>query len=88
MKKKLVEVTYLVEVEYDETKFTNEWMKEFKDYMYPFNTIDDHIKHLASKHSITECYPDAFIEGYGFLKEFGVSLKVQDVETEIVYTGD
>lgn len=89
MKKKLVAVTHFVEVEYDETKFTDEWLEDFKSYMYPsFNTIDDHIKFLATKHPITQCYPDAVIEGYGFLREFGVSIKVEDVECDIVHKGE
>lgn len=50
-------------IELDETKMTPEWMAEFTQTMYDFETLDEHAKHLAQHRSR---FPDqTFFEGYG-----------------------
>ena len=44
---KRVVVATEVSVTVDETKFTDEFMDEFRASFYRFFDIDDHIKHLA-----------------------------------------
>lgn len=60
MKTYQVSVIQTVLVTIDETKFTEEWMKEFRSCMYPFNTIEDHVKHIARNHE------HDYVEGYDY----------------------
>lgn len=70
---KLVTVTSQVIVIVDETKFTEAWMAEFREYMFNFYTIDDHIKHLAQMYiSSNGLGYNPFVEGYGLLKDMGI----------------
>ncbi len=82
--KKLVEVKQYVEVEIDETKFTEDFMKEFRNVFYNFHDIEDHIMHLAQLHcrGIADNY--SFIEGYGEAKEMGIKFNITDLETSII----
>jgi hypothetical protein len=74
---KTVAVTHYVDVQVDETKFTEEFMSNYREYMYEFDSIDDHIRYLARL--AVEGYvdefdkSDKFIEGYGPQHEFGIS---------------
>lgn len=81
--KKLVEVTRVIEVEVDETKFTPQFMEEFRDSFYPFMSIDDHLKHLAQLEA-RGLLDSRFIEGYGAAKDMGIKTRVVDQEEEIV----
>lgn len=60
MKTYQVQVIQTVLVTIDETKFTEEWMEEFSSCMYPFNTIEEHVKHIARN------YEYRHIEGYDY----------------------
>lgn len=76
----LVIIEREVEIEIDESKFDDAFMQEFRDMFYPFQTLDEHIEHLAQlvarghagKHSFDKL--GEFIEGYGHVKEMGIVL--------------
>lgn len=69
-----VEVTFVVDVEVDQTKFTPEFLAEFRKSLYPFDFID-HVKHIAQLEAREMLSPD-FTEGYGALKEMGIKAAV------------
>jgi hypothetical protein len=82
---KKVNVIQTVKVTVSDDKFTDKFMEEFRDQFYNFNTIDDHIKHLAQYHvRFGEIYDDDFIEGYGYAKDMGIFVSYEDQEEEIV----
>ena len=84
MTTKSVDVTQTIVVTVDESKFTPEFMVEFRAQFYGFNNLDDHIKHLAQMEArglISSA--DAFVEGYGPLKDMGISFSVDHQEEEI-----
>lgn len=87
MKKKVL-ATIVVEVEVDESKFTEEFMREFRESFYDFDSIDKHIKHLAQLYARGFAGDGAFdfIEGYGHPREMGIRFTdVRDGnDTEIV----
>jgi len=81
---KQVRVTEWVDVTIDETKFTPEFMKEFREYMMPYDTLDDHIEHLAQMEVIGGFTDfDRFLEGYGTVADMGIKCNIVDSETEI-----
>lgn len=75
-------------IEVDETKFTEEWMAEFRKSFYQFYTVQDHVEHLAQLQArgIVEL-PDsrAFIEGYGNPADMGI--KIITIDVEVVKAG-
>ena len=89
MKKTIfVTIEKQIEVEIDKSKFDETFMQEFRDSFYKFNTINEHIEHLAqlaargyanrwSPHELGE-----FIEGYGHVKEMGIKLEELSEEVE------
>lgn len=81
--KKTVYVTLTIDVEVDETKFTDEFMQEFRDTFYQFNKLDDHIEHLAQLHARGIYDDDSFIEGYGPASDMGIRLSHIDTETVV-----
>jgi hypothetical protein len=86
MVKQTVLVTSEVDVTVDETKFTEEWMAEFRKSFYPFFTVQDHIEHLAQLYArgVIDGFDKEFVEGYGPLKEMGITFEYGPIETEIV----
>lgn len=86
--KKHVTVSQQVEVEIDETKFTPEFLAEFRSSFYQFDTVDEHVGHLAQLYArgLIADFGDPFIEGYGHQSEMGIRLcEVRhSLETEIV----
>lgn len=82
--KKIVRVTQDVEVEIDEAKFSPEFMKEFRESFYKFNTLDEHLEHLAQLEARGVIRGDNFIEGYGDPKGMGISMHVELCETEVI----
>jgi hypothetical protein len=81
----LVQVTQQVHVSVDEAKFTPEFMADFRDVFYPFQTVEDHVRHLGQLFARGIVYNGAFIEGYGKTEEMGIRFEEEDVlETEIV----
>lgn len=80
---KTVVVSQTVEVTLDESKFTPEFMAEFKRSFYEFDTIDEHRKHLAQLHARGLCDDFSFIEGYGRAQDMGIGFSISDGEEEI-----
>lgn len=81
--KATVEVTQWIEVEIDESKLTPDWLAEFRKSFYPFETINDHLEHLAQLNARGLADDDHFIEGYGPAAEMGIRFKEQDIQTRI-----
>lgn len=72
------EVTQItdVEVEINDEQIDEQFMSEFREYMYPFVTIDDHARHLAQLKARELIGSDGFVEGYGPLKDLNMSVKI------------
>lgn len=72
-----IDVIIPVTVTVDESKFTPEFMAEYRESFYPFQTVDDHIRHLAFL-AATGMMRDlpSFIEGYGESEDFGIKVEV------------
>ena len=81
--REFVKVSMYIDVDVDETKFTEEFMQEFRESFYDFHTIEDHIEHLATLFARGLCYNGSFIEGYGETKEMGIKFKMIDIDREI-----
>lgn len=79
--KKTIDVIFAVEVEVDETKFTPEFMEAFSRYFCEFDTIDEHIEHIAQL-AARDMLNKSFTEGYGPLRDMGISAEVLDIVTE------
>lgn len=82
--KRKVEVRFVVvvEVEVDETKFTDAWLAEWRGAFYPFHSVEDHIEHIAQLEARGLLDP-SFTEGYGPLAEMGIKAKVIDQDMEV-----
>lgn len=84
-----VEVTQIVRVTLDPSQFTPEFMSEFRESFFPFDTIEEHAEHIAQLaarevYSLNPYLPDEFVEGYGPIGKMGISATVDDCETEIL----
>lgn len=79
--KKSVIVTQRVEVEIDETKFTDQFMEEFRSDFYEFHSLGDHIKHLAQLSA--RGFDSDFIEGYGEKNNMGIKCNSEVLDMEI-----
>jgi hypothetical protein len=73
--KRIVDVTFSVEVEVDETKFTDQWLADWRKAFYQFGSIEDHIEHIAQL-AARDLLNPPFTEGYGPLSDMGISAKV------------
>lgn len=80
-----VEVTQMVSVTLDETKFTPEFMEEFRRHMYPFATVEQHVEHLAQLH--VRGLTTQFVEGYGELADFSMKFARKMVDVEVIERG-
>jgi hypothetical protein len=67
-----IEVTQLVKVTVDESKFTPEWMADFREHFYPFTSIEDHMEHIAQLAARGVISTPCFIEGYGQSDDMGI----------------
>lgn len=82
--------TSTVEVEIDEDEFDEKFMEEFRSYMYDFDTIEDHVRHLAQLAARESA--SGFVEGYGHINgsksegepTMNIKTRVMDVETDCV----
>lgn len=81
--KRLVNVTLTVEVEVDESKFTEEWMAEWRGSFYNFHTVQQHIEHIAQLEARGLLFRD-FTEGYGPLADMGIMARAMAQDEEIV----
>lgn len=80
-----VKVEQVVSVTVDETKFTDAFMAEFRGSMYPFDTLNDHLEHLAQMYARGLCDEfTTFIEGYGPPKEMGIEAAVTHQVEEVM----
>lgn len=81
-----VEVLQIVKVTLDETKFTPEFMEEFRASFFPFEELTEHAEHIAqlAARDIFGGFPDEFIEGYGPANGMGIQAHVKDVETRLI----
>lgn len=50
-------------IELDENVINEEWMKDFRDYFYSFDTLEEHAEHIAQFRA--RFGDHSFIEGYG-----------------------
>jgi len=82
--KRTVEFTVNIDVEIDEAKFTDEFMKEFSESFYKFKKLEYHIEHLAYQElaGLVTGHANQFIEGYGPIDRMGI--KISDLEC--IYT--
>lgn len=71
-----VEVTQVIRVTLDDTKFDESFMEEFRQSFYDFDTIEQHAEHIAqlcARGLADPNWPNSFIEGYGEAKDMGIS---------------
>lgn len=76
----------------DESKFTQAFLEEFSGYMFPVDSVQDCVDHLASMFARGVIDGSTkFIEGYGPPEDFGIKFQVErggnawaDAEVEIV----
>lgn len=82
MKSLEVLVSQSVIVTVDEKKFTPEFMQEFRETFYPFNSLRDHQHHLAQLYVRGLADEYAFIEGYGQAAEMGIKFSQEECEID------
>lgn len=85
MTKHTILVAQYIEVTVDESKFTPEFIANFNQHFHHCPTVEDHMKHIATSFArgiVTS--PSQFLEGYGLLNEYGVKLKRQHSDAELV----
>ena len=57
------------EIEIDENIYNEEWMENFRSYMYDFDSLEEHAEHIAQFQA--RLGEHVFIEGYGYVKRDG-----------------
>lgn len=71
------------EIEIDESKFTDEFMEEFRQHFFPFYDLEDHAEHIAQMQArgvIDIISSPEFVEGYGPSNDMGIKVKFLDAE--------
>ena len=81
--KHLIEVTQTVEVELKEDSFNKEFLDRFSTEMLPLDTVEDHVKHLATMRAVHS--NSTVIPGYGRLADRGVTLRVTRITVKKDY---
>lgn len=80
-----VEVTQVVEVTLDDSKFDEAFMSEFREGFYNFDTIEEHAEHIAQMQArgvIDASYQwGGFVEGYGEPRDMGIIAR--SIATEV-----
>lgn len=84
-----VDVTQRVRVKLDPTKFTPEFMAEFRQSFFRLYEIDEHAEHLAQLAArgvveLSPYLPKEFVEGYGPIGEMGVSAEIISCSEELI----
>ena len=81
-----VAVTITVDVTVDADAFTPQFMREFRQAFYNFQTLNEHIEHLAQLYvrGMVVNWPGEFIEGYGPREDMGIGFQAVDQDEEIV----
>jgi len=84
--KRQIEVTQIIEVEVDESKFDEQFLREFRESFYSFDTLDEHIEHLGQLYArgIFSGLGNPFIEGYGPADEMGIKFREIDQEQRVL----
>jgi hypothetical protein len=82
-----VEVRQFVRITLDASKFTPEFMADFRQSFFPLGTISEHAEHLAQLFArgvaeLSKYAPAEFVEGYGPIGEMGVSAEIFDTVVE------
>ena len=81
--KTTVTVSFDVEIEFDPARFTPEFQSNFRRYFFQYDTVREHLEHLARNHVLghegKKWDPNSgrfryFAEGYGFLDELDITL--------------
>lgn len=83
MKKFNIQVTQMVEVILDETKFTEKMMEDFRESFFPLYDVSEHAEHLAQLFARGVYDEGDFIEGYGPSNDFGITFSIYEVYTEV-----
>ena len=80
-------VNQTVSVEVDESKFTPEFLAEFRENFQELETLDDHYEYLAELYATGRIkgYPSEEVEGYGKLADMGIKLLQLTCEVEEEY---
>ncbi len=71
-----------VRVIIDRKKFTQKFMREFRESFYKFNSIDEHLAHLAQLYARGLAHNDTFIEGYGNARGMGIKFESAGMDVE------
>ncbi|MBY6244189.1 hypothetical protein [Methylosinus sp. Sm6] len=83
-----MEVTQIVRVIVDETKFTPEFLAEFAKAITNYDSVDEHICYLARMHVRAEIEPYSRLEGYGLLHDFGIDFEIISEADRLLQEGD
>ena len=78
-----IEVSQIVEVDLDPSKFTPDFLEEFRLGFYDFTTIEEHAEHIAQLQARGVIDLEAtseFIEGYGPSAEMGIAARISHTE--------
>ena len=77
-------VNQIVSVEVDESKFTPEFLTQFREHFFDLGTVEDHRQYLAELYATGKIggrYHE-FVEGYGRLGDMGILVNQVSLETE------
>lgn len=82
---RIVAVTQYIKVTIDETKFDEDFFRQFNACIFDAgDDLDEHLKHLAQLNARGVYEDTDFIEGYGPAKDMGIKLRaLNDLEIEI-----
>lgn len=71
-----------VDVYYDPEKFTPKFMESFRGVFYDFDSVEEHLSHIAScaARGLVGGVNGDFLEGYGNLKDFGIRVRCHEFE--------
>jgi len=81
-------------VKFDDTVINEEWMENFREFMYDFYSLKEHVDHIAQR---CARFGTRFVEGYGvplesgeitsFIKELNVNhainIKVASYDSDV-----
>lgn len=85
-----IEVTQIVRVTLDDSKFDEAFMSEFRGSFYPFFTVAEHAEHIGQLVARGICEPtkhsSEFIEGYSESRDMGIIAEV--IETDVDALGE
>lgn len=79
---KTVRLEFEVKIKYDKSFFNKKFMEAFRDYMFPFETVGEHLEHLAQMK--VRGLAEGFVEGYGDLDEKGIVMRCEQTNSEVL----